>query len=181
MIGGACYSMAMDLDTRLKTVASGVSVADAIESYLDSADAPPSEASRPTDELRATVELMFLMAAVDGEVSDVELAQLRASVEAIVDIEKIPDLDLDGLIAELGDKLDAEGWTARLRNAAAGIRSDEGKAFAFRLAAAVAFVDDFVAHAEAAAIDSLGHALGIEKEAALGLLRDVHETLFPTG
>ena len=48
----------------------------------------------------------------------------------------------------------------------------------FRLAAGVAFVDDFVANAEAAAIDTLAGALGLEKAASQAILRDVHEALF---
>jgi hypothetical protein len=169
----------MDLDERIKTVASGVSVAEAVQAYIDgAADADESDGGA-LEELRATIEVMFLMAAVDGDVSEVELNQLRASVEAIVDIQAVRGLALDELVEQLRERLAAEGWKRRLTEAAARIHTEEGKAFAFRLAAAVAFIDDFVAHAEAAAIDSLANALDLPRHVAEELLRDVHETLFP--
>ena len=63
------------------------------------------------------------------------------------------------------------------RGCARRIQSDEGRSFAFRLAAGVAFVDDHVAHAEAAAIDAFAAALGIESEESEMILREVQEEL----
>ena len=118
------------------------------------------------------------MAAVDGDVADDEIRELQASVSAISDMEAVGAPELKSMIAELTDKLAAEGWKARLYDAASRVRAPDAKHFAFQLAAGVAFVDDFVAHAEAAAIDSLARALDLTKEESQSLLRDVHETLF---
>lgn len=171
----------MELDDRIKKIATGMNVADAIDSYMQQIseeEAPADPEKEHTEELLAIVEVMFLMAAVDGEISDEEVDELRASVYALSDMRAVGDIRLDETMKSLGEKLAQDGWKTRLREAASRIRAPEAKCFAFQLAAGVAFVDDFVAHAEAAAIDSLAQALGLEKEESQGLLREVHETLF---
>jgi hypothetical protein len=171
----------MDLRTRLRKIATGTTVAEAIESYLKSVDAGEGgtdEEKQQVEELLATIEVMFLMAAVDGNVADDEVEQLRASLEALVDTKSLPRLDLDRTLSDLAIKLAKQGWSSRLHDATRRIVTKDGRAFAFRLAAGVAFVDDFVAHAEAAAIDALGTALGMDKRDTQAILEDVHETLF---
>jgi len=169
----------MELDERLKTLATGQSVADAIASYLETGVAQPQPANEVRYESEAIVEIMFLMAAVDGDISKQEIQQLHASIEAIRDMGAIPDIDVEPLLKSFSDDLDEEGWSLRLKEAAARVRAPDARAFAFRLAAGVAFVDDFVAHAEAAAIDSLATAFELDKDEAQSILREVHETLFP--
>lgn len=171
----------MQLDERLKKIAAGMNVSKAIESYLETLDAPeeidPAEEKR--EELLAIIELMFLMAAVDGDIADEEVQELHASVMALEDIEAIDGgIDLGTVIEDLSGKLEAEGWRKRLNAACQRIRAPEARSFAFQLAAGVAFVDDFVAHAEAAAIDSLAQALELPKAESQHLLRDVHASLF---
>ena len=165
----------MDLDERLQKIATGISVTDAIDAYMQEQSA--SRESTVSEELLAVVEIVFLMAAVDGEVSDEELRELSASIEALADM-KASTLELEETLVELGQKLEAEGWKRRLEDACSRIHTPDARAFAFRLAAGVAFVDDFVANAEAAAIDTLAGALGLEKAASQAILRDVHEALF---
>ena len=171
----------MQLDERLTKIASGMNVSGAIKSYLetldDPADVDPAEETR--EELLAIVELMFLMAAVDGDIADEEVQELHASVMALEDIEAIEGgIDLGAVIEDLSDKLEKDGWRHRLTSACQRIRAPEARSFAFQLAAGVAFVDDFVAHAEAAAIDSLAQALELPKAESQHLLRDVHASLF---
>lgn len=165
----------MGLDDRLKKIATGISVTDAIDAYMQEQSAGAQ--TGVSEELLAIVEIMFLMAAVDGEVSEEELRELSASLEALADM-KASGLELEETLTELGQKLEAEGWKRRLEDACSRIHAPDARAFAFRLAAGVAFVDDFVAHAEAAAIDALARALGLEKAASQAILRDVHEALF---
>ena len=168
------------LDARLKKIAGGMKVSDAVASWLkkEAPEEPIDPAQETADELLAIVELMFLMAAVDGEVSDDEINELRASVHALSDMAVVEQQTLTETIDQLSKKLDDEGWKARLDDAAKRVRAPEAREFAFQLAAGVAFVDDFVAHAEAAAIDSLANALGFEKDDSQRLLKDVHETIF---
>lgn len=172
----------MELDDRLKKIATGVSVTDAIDAYMQEqaseGEVPDLDKER-TDELLAILEIMFLMAAVDGEVSEEEVQELRASVHAIGDLEAIQGgVDLDAVMEDLTEKLAADGWKKRLSSAASRVRAPGARSFAFQLAAGVAFVDDFVAHAEAAAIDAVAQALELEPEESQGLLREVHESLF---
>jgi hypothetical protein len=173
----------MVLDKRLSKLAGGLTARDAAKAYSWSfakgATLTSAERSR-ADEFGATIEAMFLMAAVDGNIGDDEVAQLAGSIEAIMDVTGRKDpLDLDKIMTELNQKLGDEGWKARLDTLAPRLKSHGARAFAFRLAAGVAFVDDNVAHAEAAAIDAFAAALGLGGEEAQEILLDVQETLFP--
>lgn len=171
----------MDLGKRIEKIATGVSVADAIRAYVKRRTLD-GEAVDPVDEERqevlAIVEVMFLMAAVDGHISDVELMQMAASVQALRDIHSIEGLDLKVTLDQLNQALADDGWTERVHRAASRLRTPDARTFAFRLAAAVAFVDDHVRHAEAAALANLQRELGLEKREADALLEDVHEMLF---
>jgi hypothetical protein len=173
----------MDLETRLKTLATGVNVSDAIESYLEelrtsTTGVEMDTAAETRAESEAIVEIMFLMAAVDGNVSPEELEQVRASVAALEDMGSLGRVDANAILKEMTERLERDGWSARLRAACAKLRAPDARSFAFRLAAGVAFVDDLVAHAEAAAIDSLAAELGIGKDESQQILVDVQETLF---
>jgi tellurite resistance protein len=174
----------MVLDNRLGKLARGVSAQQAARAHAKSlvpgetlTDAERTQAA----EFEATIEAMFLMAAVDGEISSEEIDQLRASVQAITDMHAIDGLSLEKTLDTLSEKLARDGWGSRLEAVAARIQSDEGKAFAFRLAAGVAFVDDMVAHAEAAAIDALAAKLGLSDDDSQSILREVQEELFGAG
>jgi|RhiMethySRZTD1v2_1073278.scaffolds.fasta_scaffold74313_2 tellurite resistance protein len=169
----------MVLDARLAKLARGVTAAQAARAPV--ADAHVESVS-PGDgqaaEFEAILEAMFLMAAVDGEVSEQELEQLRASIQAIADLHVVQSSRVAELLDECGDRLANEGWHARLASIKARIPTPEGRAFAFRLAGAVAFVDDHVAHAEAAAIDALAAALELPADESQAILREVADELF---
>lgn len=173
----------MSLGARIKKLAKGLSAKAAADAFVRVHENPMSLAPELRDkahEFEATVEAMFLMAAVDGDVSDEELAQLTASVDAFASIDEEPPkrVVIGKLLAELNEKLAAEGWNKRLAAVASRLQGRESRAFAFRLAAAVAFVDDHVAHAEAAALEALASALSISAEESQEILYDVRETLF---
>lgn len=171
----------MVLDARLKQLATGISAAKAAKAFARSMDASeklsPLEVQQ-ADEFKATLEGMFLMAAVDGEVSPEEIGQLRASLEAIVDMHAMDKLELQPLLDDLNAQLEKDGWKARLTDVARRLPTDDAKAYAFRLAAGVAFVDDNVEHAEAAAIDAFAAAMGIGAEESQEILREVVGELF---
>ncbi len=171
----------MVLDTRLKKLATGVSAGEAARAHARSLIPGESLSDREqsqAEEFRATIEAMFLMAAVDGEVSEEEMAQLSASIQAIADMHAIEGMKLEETLEDLNTVLARDGWNKRLEAVSRRITSAEGKSFAFRLAAGVAFVDDHVAHAEAAAIDALSAALGLTSEESQAVLMEVHGDLF---
>jgi hypothetical protein len=171
----------MPMKDRVAKIAGGVSVDAAARAWERRADGQvlSGEEQHKAEELDATVEAMFLMAAVDGAVTQDEVAQLAASLQAVLDTRgRGGKLDVDAMLVELSRRLEREGWTARLDQVARRLQSDEARSFAFRLVAAVAFVDDHVAHAEAAAIDAFTAAFGLTSETADTLLHDVRDSLF---
>ena len=87
-------------------------------------------------------------------------------------------MNLGKALEELGARLSRDGWKGRLDSLAPRLPTRESRAFALRLAAGVAFVDDNVVHAEAAAIDALCAALGIAADESQVILGEVHEELF---
>jgi len=171
----------MVLDARLKKLATGISAAKAAQALARSMNAPDALSDlekQQAEEFKATLEAMFLMAAVDGDVAPEEVDQLRASIAAIVDMHVVEEIRLEPLLAELNSALERDGWKARLDDVARRIATDDGKAYAFRLAAGVAFVDDHVAHAEAAAIEAFAATLGIDPDESQTILKEVYDELF---
>ncbi len=171
----------MVLDARLRKLATGVSAAEAAEAHAKSMR--PGELLSAVEqaqavEFEATLEAMFLMAAVDGNVSREELEQLAASFQAIVDMHNVKGLDLSGLLENFNEKLARDGWRARLEKVGARVSDADARGFAFRLAAGVAFVDDHVAHAEAAAIEALARAFDLTPADSQAILQEVHDELF---
>jgi hypothetical protein len=169
----------MSLGDSLGSLATGTNVEDAIAAYLSRMGEKPAlveDAARAQSE--AIAELMFLLAAVDGEVADVELDQLKSSLAELSGAGVLAPIDTDALVPQLATRLADDGWSARMRAATETITAPDVKELAFRLAAGVAFVDDRVEAAEAAALDALGKTFGISDEAAHAMLVDVQKTLF---
>lgn len=168
----------MELQDRLGKLFAGVSVGEALDNYLDRQSSVGARSGEEhKNEFLAIIELMFLMAAVDGQVAEEEVKQLQASLEALADIQGIEGLDVDDTLSELGARLDRDGWRARVQAAARRLTSDDARSFAFRLSVGVAFVDNFVASAEAAAIDVVAEALDLSRDDALLIMREVSEVL----
>lgn len=171
----------MGLDVRIKKLAKGLSAQKAADAFVRAREDPSSVSPDERDkanEFEATVEAMFLMAAVDGDVSKEELSQLAASVDAFAALDGSARVDAGPLLVTLNEKLAKEGWNRRLAEVARRLRDPEARAFAFRLAAGVAFVDDVVAHAEAAALEALASALQIGSDESQEIMYDVREALF---
>ncbi len=174
----------MALDDKLGELASGMSVDDAIEAYLarladagtTSAELSAEAAARAQSE--AVVEIMFLVAAVDGEVAELELDQLRKSVRELASVGVLAAVEPDALIPTLADRLASEGWSARMHAASAALTAPEVRQLAYRLGAGVAFVDDHVESAEAAALDSLAKTFGLSDDESHAILVEVQKTLF---
>ena len=170
----------MVLDARIAKLAKGQSAQRAALAFARSRieKLAAAELARAL-EFEAILEAMFLMAAVDGVVAKEEVGQLAASIQGIVDTSGgAARVDLGPALEELGARLEREGWKARLDTLAPRLPTHESRSFAFRLAAGVAFVDDNVVHAEAAAIDALAAALGITSDESQAILAEVHAELF---
>lgn len=168
----------MDLDARLDKLGARDAVKSAARAFVSAQKGTASGDERAlADEFKAIIETMVLLAAIDGFVTDEELAQLRSSIERMVAPERL-GAELDELLAASLEKLTADGWQSRVKDVAARIKSETSRALAFRLGAAVAFVDDDVAQAETEAIEELATAFGLSNEASQEILREVVEDLF---
>ncbi|MFO0570643.1 MAG: hypothetical protein U0263_33710 [Polyangiaceae bacterium] len=171
----------MGLEARLRKIATGVTAGEAAHALARSlrpGEALDDRAKSQAAEFEATLETMFLMAAVDGVVQKEELEQLAASFQAVVDMHHVRGIDLQALLDRFNEKLARDGWRARLDACAKRIESADARAFAFRLAAGVAFVDDHVAHAEAAAIEAVSSVFEISRAESQEILDEVHSELF---
>jgi len=172
----------MSIAARIKKLAKGLSARKAADAFVKAQEEGPASVS-PSErdkaaEFEATVEAMFLMAAVDGDLGEQELAQLAASVDAFSELEGRARVDAGPLLVKMNDLLAKDGWNKRLHAVAKNLQSGEARAFAFRLAAGVAFVDDHVAHSEAAALEAMASAFAIDADTSQEILYDVRETLF---
>jgi len=174
----------MSIDSRIKKLTAGVTSRDAALAHARAAAADPqlTDAERSeADEFAGTVEGMFLMAAVDGIIADEEIQKLSEGIRHMIGKDSVDDATLMRWLDELHERLEDEGWSRRLDQVASKLPTAEARMRAFRLAAAVAMVDDHVAHAEAAAIDAFSAALGLDDDASSRILREVQEELFGPG
>ena len=175
---------------RLTRLARSASATRAAAAYLRrQAGASLSDEERTqADELDATLEAMFLMAAVDGQVGEGEIARLTGTMEALfgtpergaasgADRGAGRGADVEGVLVHLGTSLERDGWTARLDAVADRLVTADARAFAFRLSAALVLVDDHLAHAEAAALRALAAALDLDSATTQHIIEDVQDAL----
>jgi tellurite resistance protein len=135
----------------------------------------PAEGAPVTATVReAIVETGFLVAAVDGDVSPLELVQFAEAVEAVFGA----DADAQTLVKRMADRLGTDGWARRVAAVHEAIAGTEHAETAYRLAAAVAFVDDMIEHAEAAALEALARAFGLSEQRAHAIMTEVRTELF---
>jgi tellurite resistance protein len=124
----------------------------------------------------AFVETAFLIAAVDGEVSALELGQFGGAIDAAFGDGN--DLDATAMLTQMSKRLEGEGWDKRMKAVARALEGSDHAETAYRIAVGVAFVDDSVAHAEAAALEALGRALGLSDDRAHAIMGEVRNELF---
>ncbi|MFO0564802.1 MAG: hypothetical protein U0263_04020 [Polyangiaceae bacterium] len=138
-------------------------------------------------EIEAAFEGMYLMAAADGDLSRDELLLLSASLQAILESTEargvsryelgVVLLKLSDIIAGFARALESDGIAARIRHVAGRVKSEPARRLALRMAAGVAFADDFVADGEIRTLDDLALALSFDHETALAELKAVHTAL----
>jgi hypothetical protein len=159
----------------------------AVRAYAKSLSVGPlsDEERRLAEQTEACIESMYLMAAADGEVAADERMMLSASVRAMLEPFEagggaelgLPLLKLNQALDRFGAQLAEQGISARMQAVAGRLHTPEARCLAFCMAAAVAFVDDFVASGEASAIDDFASALGLGPDESQYLLREVHDRI----
>ncbi|MDP3277230.1 MAG: tellurite resistance TerB family protein [Deltaproteobacteria bacterium] len=126
----------------------------------------------------ALIETAFLMAAADGELSDIEREQLIATIEYISN-RQTPREQLDETIDQLIAALEADGWEERIRAVASSLEDPIARRNAYRLAAGISFIDGEVQEEEARLFSLLAAAFEIPSEEAERILVEVRDELFP--
>lgn len=122
------------------------------------------------------LEAMFLMAAADGDVSEIEIRAFARSC-AKLGVE-LTEAALETRFLDLHSAIEREGWDARVAAVGRGLAGTAHAETAYRLAVSVALADDYVVGEEIHAMDALGAALGLTDDRAHAILREVHDALF---
>ena len=182
----------MVLDARLKDVVRDAPAGKSARAFarsLSSTGSLAPEDKEDAAEFEALIESMFLMALVDGEIAKDELVQLSSSVQAIIsEFEEaegahssselaLPVVKLNEVLETLGRRYSEEGRDKRFEALAGNLRSREMKRLCYRLAAGVAFVDDYVDTGEIAALDDLARLLELSPDESQSIMREVHDAL----
>ena len=159
-------------------------VVDWARSLSMGAELTPEEWAR-AGEIEAVFEVMYLMAAADGELAKDELLLLSQSLGAIIEACESAGgsryelslvlLKLGDIVGRFASALSSEGLDARIGLLPSRLESASARRFALSLAAGVAFVDDFVAEGEMHALDRVAKALGFDHDDALRVLREAHQ------
>ena len=124
------------------------------------------------------IETAFLMAAADGNLSEIEREQLVATIEHITD-KQIPREKLDETVDQLLEALSTDGWEARIAAVASSLSDSVARRNAYRLAAGISFIDGEVQAEEAQLFTLLARAFDIPEREAEGILVEVRDELFP--
>lgn len=123
------------------------------------------------------VEAMYIMMSSDGDVSDAETDVLRGAIRALSD-DGVRSAQLNAMLAEAKERVDAHGAKKRLQDVTREIREDRAKAeVTFVLASAVAFADDAIFDQENELVTELAELLAIDEARANELLDAVEQDL----
>lgn len=150
-----------------------------LERLKDSADTW-FNSEDPTQSHGGLIESAFLMAAADGELSQSEYEQLVATIEYLTSKRFAGD-QLRGLIAQLTESLQNDGWQARIDAVAATLTDPIARRNAYRLAAGVSFIDGEVQPDEERLFGLLAEAFAIPTDEASQILVEVRDELFGAG
>jgi hypothetical protein len=128
-------------------------------------------------EMNALIEVAFLMAAADGEISVPEYEQLVTTIEHATS-KRLPPGRVRSLITRLTDSLKIDGWEKRLAAIAESISSPGSRRVAYRLAAGVSFIDGWVQDDEARLFGLLAESFEIPLDEASSILTSVRDELY---
>lgn len=144
----------------------------------DAAPAAPADAAaQQRHGLRATARVIAMAAMADGAQAAHELAEARAASQKVPVLGALRDSAFDALLQEAFAKLSAEGEGASMAFVAGTLHSDEERARAYSLAAAVVLADRELRDAERAFLDRLRTSLSVPEEEASAALDEIKQRL----
>jgi tellurite resistance protein len=121
----------------------------------------------------ALCEAMYLMAAADGKLEEVEEDTLRGAIRELSE-GSVRSVHIRSMMEGAQRRLAKEGMDARIKGVAERLAGDPPTAeAAFVLAAAIAFADNEIADEENDMLNKLAEELHIEAEVAEKLLDDM--------
>jgi uncharacterized tellurite resistance protein B-like protein len=122
--------------------------------------------------LHALIEMMFLAATADGELSESEHRAFVKSAENLTS-RQITGEQLEGLIAQAKKALDESGRDARLEAVKERLPDAGARKLALSLAIQITMADGVVRTSERELIMDTARALDIDGDAAADLVRDL--------
>lgn len=135
---------------------------------------PPQEAAA-VQSIEPVVELMFLMMAADGNLTDEERVVIRGAVRELSD-GFVRSATLEFMLEAYETNLARDGQDARVQHVIDMLQDDAaGAESAFVLAAAVAFADEEIQDAENELLDSFAERAGIAEDRANQLLDELEQ------
>jgi len=135
---------------------------------------PPQEAAA-VQSIEPVVELMFLMMAADGVLTDEERVVIRGAVRELSD-GFVRSATLEYMLEAYEANLARDGQDARVQHVIETLQDDmPGAESAFVLAAAVAFADEEIQDAENELLDAFAERAGIPEERANQLLDELEQ------
>lgn len=135
---------------------------------------PPQEAAA-VQSIEPVTELMFLMMAADGNLTDEERVVIRGAVRELSD-GFVRSATLEYMLEAYEANLARDGQEARLQHVIEMLQEDmPGAESAFVLAAAVAFADEEIQDAENELLDAFAERAGIPEERANQLLDELEQ------
>ncbi len=124
------------------------------------------------EKIEALIEMMFLAATADGELSAAEHVEFVRGVENLTS-RMITGDDLDALLARSKKLLDEAGRPARLAAVKARLPDLSARKLALSMAIQITAADGVVRTSERELILETAEALGIDGSAAADLVRDL--------
>lgn len=125
----------------------------------------------------ALIESAFLMSVADGELSADEHEQLIATIQFVTSTEH-ENSQIEALIDQFVQVLQADGWKGRLAAVARTLQSPDARRRAYQLAAAMSFIDGDISEAEQNFFGLMADAFAISEEDSDLILTDVRDRLF---
>jgi tellurite resistance protein len=137
--------------------------------------AKPKVSDLEDPKLEALVELMWIAANADDEVSDVERAELRRHVEGLT-AGRFAGERVDALFAECAELLAKEGREKRIAAVSARLEKPLHRELAIATAIRIFAIDGIVRTSEREMIMELAEALGIDGNVAADLVKEITAT-----
>ncbi len=134
--------------------------------------AKPKVSDLEDPKLEALVELMWIAANADDEVSDVERAELQRHVEGLT-AGRFAGARVDALFAECAELLARDGREKRIAAVSARLEKPLHRELAIATAIRIFAIDGIVRTSEREMIMELAEALGIDGNVAADLVKEI--------